>query len=136
MLGQSAQARGGAAVLLSEAEGRGEDGVEGAVGDVVVGREGAAAGLGAFELPYFDDGGDRVVHVGSADLVDEGGRHEVVYEVAVLLEEGGVGFVPGVLLGHDAAEDLAEEAAPVEFFRAPNEDVVAFEGVRYYHPWV
>jgi len=69
----------------------------------VVGGEGATLGFVAFYLPDFDEGDDGVVDFGGEDLVDEGGRHEVVDEVLVVLADGMVRDVLACLDRDDSA---------------------------------
>lgn len=119
----------GVAVGLGQAEGAGEDAVEGEEGDVVVRGEGPAAREVALELPHADEGARGLVDLGRRHLRDEGRRHEVVDEVAVALEALVGREELDVLLGQDAVDEVAEEAGPVELLVAPEEDVLALERV-------
>jgi len=101
----------------------------------VVGVEGSAVGNLALELPHFHHFGCHLVEVRPSDLGDEAGRHQVVNEVAAAVEARIGREELDVLVGCDAGDELAEEAATVEFFCASKQDVLAFEGVRHYHPW-
>jgi hypothetical protein len=87
-----------------------EDDIERHVRDVVVGCERPALGRAALELPQLDHGRGGCVDAGAADLGDESRRHQMVDEVAVVLEAGIARQKLDVLLGQDAADQLPEEA--------------------------